>query len=117
MLPITRERLAAVYEMLRAWPPFSRWNLPHASEVRFHVIRSKATFGRWWIEGDRHHVEISEKLHGTMIGLVMTMAHEMIHMRQRIARTETKAEHNAEFHRIAKRVCAIHGFDYGPFMG
>lgn len=117
MLPITKERLAAVYEMLRSWPPFSRWKLPHSSEVKFHVIRSKTDFGRWWIDGDRHHVEISEKLHGAMLGLVMTMAHEMIHMRQRIARTETRAEHNAEFHRLAKRVCAIHGFDYGPFMG
>lgn len=117
MLPINTWRLASVYEMLRAWPPFSRWKLPPADQVTFHVIRSKTAFGRWWIDGDRHHVEISEKLHGHMLGLVMTVAHEMIHMKQRISRTETRAEHNAEFQRLAKRVCTIHGFDLGPFMG
>ena len=117
MLPITKERLAAVYEMLKAWPPFNRWKLPHSSEVKFRVIASKRVFARWCIQGDRHLIEVSQERHDALHSLVMTMAHEMIHMRQRIAKTETRAEHNAEFERLAKRICAIHGFDYGPFMG
>ena len=46
------------------------------------------------------------------------MAHEMIHMRQRLTKTETKgAEHNAEFHQLAKLVCRRLGFDLGQFNG
>lgn len=116
-LKITTERLAATYEMLRAWPPFSRWGLPPSEMVKFRVTRSKKNFATWWADGDRHHVEVSEALHSTMQGVVMSMAHEMIHVRQRLAKTETRSEHNAEFHRLAKRVCSIYGFDYGAFMG
>lgn len=118
MIPITKARLAAVYEMLRAFPPFTRWKLPPAEMVKFHISRVKSRYAIWWIDSGRtHHIEVSEINHGSMQALVTTMAHEMIHMRQRIAKTETRAEHNAEFHRIAKRVCAIHGFDFLSFMG
>ena len=45
------------------------------------------------------------------------MAHEMIHIRQAIRGTTTaNTQHNAEFHRIADRVCRIHGFDRKAFI-
>ena len=118
MLPITPERLAGVYEMLRAFPPFNRWKLPPAEEVGFHVSKTTQWHAAWWIDGATHHVEASQKKHYHLSSLNASMAHEMIHMRQRIAKTETKgAEHNAEFLVLSKRVCKVFGFDYGQFLG
>ena len=117
MIPITKDRLAAVYDMLRAFPPFTRWKLPPAEMVRFHVSGVKERYAKWWIEGDTHHIEVSQANHTSLLPLVMTMAHELIHVYQRIKKTETRAEHNPEFKRLAKRICAVHGWDYISFMG
>jgi hypothetical protein len=117
LLPLTPERLAGVYEMLRSFPPFCRWRLPHFSEVKFHVAKTDQWHAAWWIDGDRHNVEVSEKKHGRIDSLIESMAHEMIHIRQRVNKTETKGEHNAEYKRLAKQVCKAFGFDYGQFGG
>lgn len=118
MLPLTPQRLGTVYDMLRSFPPFSGWGLPPGSEVKFHVAKTKKHQAAWWIEGNIHHIEVSEKKHGHLETAVETMAHEMIHVRQRIAKTETSGvEHNAEFQRLALRVCKVFGFDYGQFNG
>ena len=70
----------------------------------------------WWIDGG-HHVELSAKRHGHLATVVSSMAHEMIHVRQRVHRTETSGvEHNAEFRRDAKLVCRRFGFDIGQFV-
>ena len=115
-LPITPARLEAVYEMLRAWPPFCRWSLPRSSEVQFHVARHNRHDALWWIDGG-HHVELSMKRHGHLATVVASVAHEMVHVRQRVAKTETRGvEHNAEFKRLAKLVCTRFGFDYGQFV-
>ena len=115
MLPVTPKRLAAVYDMLRVFPPFSKWRLPPGSEVKFHVGRSKKYEALWWIDGDRHHIEITKPKHGHLVTLVASMAHEMLHVQQRLAGTETRAEHNAEFDRLKLRVCKALGFDPGQF--
>lgn len=117
-LLITSARLAAVYEMLRAFPPFSRWRLPAADAVRFHVAKTDKWHAAWWIDGSTHHIEVSGKKHAHLASLVCSMAHEMIHVRQRIAKIETNgAEHNAEFKQAAKSVCRRFGFDAGQFLG
>jgi hypothetical protein len=118
MLPITPERLGTVYEMLRGWPPFCQWHLPSSSEVTFHVTRTRSPHAAWWIDGDRHHIQLSERTHSHLPSIIMSMGHEIIHVRQRIAKTETRGvEHNAEFYKLSKRICRIHGFDYGQFVG
>jgi len=117
-LPLTPARLASVYEMLRIFPPFSRWKLPQAAEVQFHVAKTSQWHAAWWIEGSTHHIEVSGKKHAHLASLVCSMAHEMIHVRQRIAKTETNgAEHNAEFKKDATLICRRFGFDAGQFLG
>jgi hypothetical protein len=117
-LPITPERLAAVYTMLRAFPPFNRWSLPKAEEVKFHIAKTDKWHAAWWIDGNTHHIEASAKKHSHLQSLVVSMAHEMLHVRQRVAKTETKgAEHNAEFKKLASSVCKRFGFDSGQFLG
>lgn len=116
-LPLTPQRLAAVYEMLRAWPPFGRWGLPAAGEMKFHLARTKRWDAAWWIDGGRHHIEVSANRNGHMNTIVCSMAHEMIHVKQRKARTETSGvEHNEEFRRLAERVCRRYGWDFKQFI-
>ena len=118
ILPVTPQRLESVYAMLREWPPFSSWRLPRAEDVSFHVAKTNRWHAAWWVKEGKHHIEVSEKKHGHLNSLIASMAHEMIHIRQKVAKTETpNTEHNAEFHRIAKRVCKQLGFDLGQFNG
>jgi hypothetical protein len=118
-LPVTPERVASVYAMLREWPPFSGWRLPPAEDVAFHVAKTNRWHAAWWIDPKGvHHVEVSEKKHSHLNSLIASVAHEMIHIRQRISRTETpNTEHNAAFLQCGKRVCRVLGFDYGQFNG
>jgi predicted SprT family Zn-dependent metalloprotease len=47
--------------------------------------------------------------------LVETVAHEMIHLHQARAGTETRAEHNREWHRLADTVCKRFGWQRDKF--
>lgn len=116
-LRLTPQRLAAVYEMLRAMPPFCGWGLPPSSGVKFHVSRDRATDAAWWIDGERHSIEVSQARTGLLSTLIVSMAHEMIHAWQRIKKSETNGvQHNAEFRRIARAVCKRYGWDDHQFL-
>ena len=117
MLQITPERLAGVYEMLRAFPPFCRWKLPPADEVKFQVLKTDKWQADWNIlGGEVHRIRASEKKHHHLASLAASVAHEMVHAKQRIDGTETKGEHNEEFKKLSKTVCRSFGFDYGQFI-
>jgi hypothetical protein len=45
-LTITPEKLASVYEYLRA-SPFCPWGLPHSDHVKFRVMGAKDSFGHF----------------------------------------------------------------------
>ena len=116
-LPLTPSRLAAVYEMLRAWPPFCRWGLPAAADMKFHLARTRRWDAAWWIDGGKHNIEVSSSRNGHINTIVCSMAHEMIHVKQRKSRTESAGvEHNEEFRRLAKLVCRRYGWDEKQFL-
>lgn len=116
-LKLTPERLASVYTMLLAWPPFNRWNLPKTDEVKFRVLRTKHWDADWWIEGGKHHVRVSEGRASHLTTIVQAMAHEMIHVKQHGDGSETKGvEHNADFQRIAQNLCKQYGWDFKQFL-
>jgi hypothetical protein len=102
--------------MLRSFPPFSRWNLPPADEVEIRTPQRSDVLGEWskW-EGGHHIITISSKSHGHLITLIQTVAHEMIHAYQDIKGTSNRAQHNAEFKRLAAQVCRALGFDEKAF--
>jgi hypothetical protein len=119
-LPLTPIRIAVVYECLRAFPPFCRLSLPPAHQVTFQVSRSKDRFGHYtrYTGTDKHFIVVSTRMHGHFDTLAQTVAHEMIHLHQGVAKTETSGVmHNAEFRRIAGRVCKQFGWDASPFIG
>lgn len=112
---LTPERVAAVYDCLRAFRPFSRWNLPESDEIEFRVGVQEDAFAHYWRENGQHAFEVSMLLVKDWQMLVETVAHEMIHLHQALRKTETKAEHNREWHRFADQVCAAFKFDRDKF--
>ena len=113
---LTPKRLRAVYGMLLAFPPFSRWKMPEPEEVDFVVLRGKELCGEWTLDDPTHQIRISKPRHAHFINVVMTMAHEMVHLHQYEARTYNDDDpHNEAFHTAAAQICEIFGFDVGQF--
>lgn len=114
-LPLSREMLSAMYDYLRATPPFSRWKLPESGDVVFCVVRDPARLGFYRRDRlGRPEIGISTRGIGHTNNLANTMAHEMIHLYEdAVLGTlyKTKAEHSATFRRKAAQVCKYHGFD------
>lgn len=112
-LPLTVEMLEAAYEFLRTTPPFNEWNLPEPDDMLFRVIRSRSHLGFYRKRrGGPHTIEISSGTVGHTNNLLMTMAHEMIHLHEgRTGADRGKGEHSAAFKKWAAQTCAIHGFD------
>lgn len=119
-IPITPQRAVAMYECLCKFPPFSRWRLPPGGKIEFRVLHTRrydAAYQSYCHTRELHGIDVSSARNGHFGTLAMSMAHEMIHLRQRIANTETpNTEHNAEFRRIAERVCRRFGFDPKQFI-
>jgi hypothetical protein len=119
-IDLTPQIIAQAYELLRLTPPFRQWKLPSSADVSFVVSRHRMTIG--YHRGLRrkikwHEIGISSNRVGHTSTLLRTVAHEMIHQHQQRARTETaNTEHNAEFLRLAKRVCKVHGWDEKEFL-
>lgn len=118
-LILTPETLAAGYDFLRSTRPFKGWRLPHSDDIEFRVTREGGEMGHYnrYAGTDHHWIAMSEKNLAHTNSLLMFLGHEMIHLKQAIAKTETKnTQHNAEFHRLARNVCRAHGFDPKMFV-
>jgi hypothetical protein len=112
-LPLTPARLAALYEALRAFPPFCRWKLPPTAEVQFHVVRQTAAFGDHYQVGDVHHIRVSAAKNGHLETTLATVAHEMVHIHQ--CRLGQERTHGAYFKRCATLICRRFGWDERSF--
>ena len=118
-LHLTPEILENAYEYLRGTLPFRRWNLPHADNLVFRVMGARDRYGhfkgRFKDNSDLNEIGVSQrKVHSTDM-LMATMAHEMIHLHQHERGSCTRGVHNAQFRKIASRVCRVHGFDLESF--
>lgn len=120
--------LETAYEYLRSTPPFKNWKLPHADEVEFAVMRHRAREADHdrYTRGDGHTIRrgdhiirVSAHTVKTTNALIEAMAHEMVHAYQEgVVKTGSYVVvHNAEFKRLAARVCKIHGWDTQAFIG
>jgi predicted SprT family Zn-dependent metalloprotease len=105
--------MAAVYDCLRAFPPFAGWNLPTSSEIAFKVTLSQDTFGTFELRCEKPHIEISTLIVTNWHMLVETMAHEMIHLRQ--CRMGRAVDHDVEWQKLATRVCREFGWQRQGF--
>lgn len=115
-LPLNPETLKAAYIFLNETPPFNKWNLPDADEIRFKVVRSEANQGWHTFDGKRHLIAVSSNAIGHTFSLIALMAHEIVHVHENnsgICRADV--EHSAAFWKWAEQVCRIHGFDPKTF--
>ena len=117
-LSLTPHMLAAAYAYLRECSPFKAWGLPLADEVEFCVTRhrDREADHNTRSRAKEHIIRVSSYAVKTTDGLMQAMAHEMIHARQAIDGTANRAQHNAEFKRLANRVCRQHGWKYDTFL-
>ena len=102
-LPLNSDILAAVYESLRACPPFLRWRLPPCEDINFLVTAHRDREGHYTrhVGTEDHFLCVSRARIGHYHSLAVVMAHEMIHLLQAVKKTETRGEHNADFRRRA----------------
>jgi len=66
-------------------------------------------------DASRHYLCVSRYSIGHYDSLAVVMAHEMLHLLQAVKKTETRAQHNADFRQRAAVVCRILGFDPKTF--
>lgn len=113
---VTPQRIREAYSFLRECPPFSRWGLPDAAELRFEVLHSR-DHAEFDPTQRRHAIRVNPMTHLTLEQLFGSVAHEMVHLRQEMTgRYPVKRDaHNADFRRWAKQVCHSLGFDVQTF--
>lgn len=114
-LPLTPARLAGIYEMLRTCPPFCRWSMPPASEVKFCVMRSRFKHGDYGAD-PKDTFRVSEGTNSHLFSFVIVMAHEIVHQRLRRSGYKNWDAHGPAFERLARAVCRRHGWDLKQFM-
>lgn len=112
---LTPESLAAMYDCIRAFPPYSKWKLPDSEDVEFHVSAFRNRNGDY--SPDPHTIRLS--MHSTdHIGKALEiMAHEMLHMAQHLQRLETpNTMHNSEFRRAWTKIARMYGWDAKAYL-
>ena len=117
-LHLTPSVLEAAYLYLRATEPFRTWRLPEGEDVTFRITNSVHYLGTHRRSRLGHPI-ITVSMHrvGHTETLLCTIAHEICHLVQARDGTETKGTiHNAEFYKLAKRVCNRHGWDAKEFV-
>lgn len=105
---ITTDTLASAYELLRTSTPFRNLKLPPAYEVVFKLNKDKTRTATCDFD-DPAIICISIESHSHLYSLIVTMAHEMLHLYE--FRKYGKTSHGASFRKLANRVCKAHGFD------
>lgn len=116
---LTPEHLIGAYEYLRGVSPAKRWQLPHADEVEFAVIHRRRTEADHLLWRGQHTIRVASNNIVSTDNLIAAMAHEMIHAYQDgvLKSGSRRVVHNAEFCRLAKRMCAAHGWNFRFFIG
>lgn len=117
-LLLTPELLRASYGLIITGEPFCHWGMPDKDDVEFRVMRMRDTAGDYHFDRKRKRdvIRISSRNVGTMFRLTCIMAHEAIHVAERVLKTVTpNVQHNKAFRRMADEVCDCQGYDRHDF--
>lgn len=120
--PLTPLLIVSMYRMLRDCPPFTSWRLPDADDIEFRTSRRKDAAGEH-IEktpptrGAKYTIMVSTEKNGHLDTILQTLAHEMIHLAQAVAKVPRRyeAHDNQDFVTRARKVCAVMGWDRRAF--
>jgi hypothetical protein len=108
--------VVCAYELLRSVPPFRGWKLPAADDVEFHAVplTSDRSADYAYMDG-AHRIRLCVHSHGQLGSVLMTVAHEMCHMRLAMLPRWEKDDHGPRWQKLAKQVCRLHGWDIAIF--
>lgn len=116
MLHISPDDMARGYELIRHSKPYNAWKLPHADEVEFHASPMKGRDqAEYFWNGTRHVIRLNTRKHHTFESMLLTLRHEMLHVREKMAGLRFDIKHGRDFKRWANQVCRIHVLDRGQF--
>lgn len=105
---------------MRACEPFCGWGLPEADELEFQITGHGDRFGHFRFEKGRTgwpQIAVSQKLVGTHETLLLTLGHEMIHLKEFVEGVSWgKDDHGPLFMRHARKVCKVHAFEMDDFL-
>lgn len=115
---VTPARIQAAYAYLRGLPPFDKWDLPPPGRMEFDLERDPADHASFLGESPPR-LCVNPHLHHTLDSLHISVAHEMVHLRQhllgRLSPETPNDGHNTEFRRLSAQVCRSLGFDVQTF--
>lgn len=117
-LRLTPDMIEGAYTYLKTTPPFDKWRLPDPDDIEFSVLTTPHIHGhfRGGKDGSAHEIGVSASCVGHTYTLLQAVAHECVHLYQALKKTETaNTQHNAEFRKLSRRICNIHGFDHKSF--
>lgn len=112
---LTPEIMRQCYGLLRVTLPFRRWKLPHPRDVEFYALPMRDAQGHClpFTDGS-FRVTVDPSRHHAIPSVLLTLAHEMCHMRQELLKRSTK--HGPFFQKLADQVCRHHTYmDRGQF--
>ena len=99
-MKLTSTILKNIYNMLVVCEPFEKWNMPLAAQIRFVVNADPDVMGTYmYDDGEKweHIITISTARCGFLDTVILTMAHEMIHMSFHRRKGNKWAQHGKEF--------------------
>ena len=112
---ITENNIANLYSALIEFPVFDEYKLPPASTVEFLVVHDSSMYGQYEPpeKGEPHIITISTARHTHLYPVLMTLAHEIIHMCVYLEspKTDKYTSHKGLFLKLQKRVANHLGFD------
>jgi hypothetical protein len=112
---ITEQNIANLYSALIEFPVFEDFKLPPASRVDFVIVHDDSMCGQYEPpeQGEPHVITISTARHSHLYPVLMTLAHEIIHMCVYLEapKTDRYTSHKGLFLKLQKRVANHLGFD------
>lgn len=115
---LTPALIRKAYEFIIETPPFDKYLFPDSEGITFKVSRADGHFGQFIVsEDDKLVIELSDKIIGHTDLLMMFLAHEIIHLYQHLNKLDSaRTQHNAQFKKMAAKVCLEHGYDLKAFI-
>jgi Zn-dependent peptidase ImmA (M78 family) len=113
MLALTERHVRAVYTALAMLPPFSKWRMPDEYRIELGVSKSNRAYGLY--DSDPHSITISKIQCKHFSDVIMTMAHEMVHLYLERCGDPDHSNHEGRWSETAAEVCTQFGWQTESF--
>jgi len=102
----------SAYKLLSLTRPFHRWKMPPSSALRFVVCKYTPNVGELEFDGSNITLRVSQTRNGQLSSLLITVAHEMLHLRLLKMGLANWEQHDTKaWKRGVNLICSAHGWD------